>query len=172
MPTASAPANAATPSQKHRVGHRRQVRGIEDAVGAHPRVEVLVERLDADDREHDADEAAPEDRARRTRRRWRRPTPRRAGRAAARRRGRSGSAPCRQTRSSRCARRARRRRPRRSARLRDRPIGAACDVLPGSAARSSTNCATRGSCQARWKLRPDLRRATARAGRRRRTAAR
>jgi hypothetical protein len=39
---------------EHRVGHRRQVGRVEDAVGAHPRVEVLVERLDADDREDDA----------------------------------------------------------------------------------------------------------------------
>ena len=36
--------------------------------------------------------------------------------------------------------------------LRDGPIGAASASCPGSAARSSTNCATRGSCHARRKL--------------------
>ena len=45
------------------VGHRRQVGGVEDPVGAHARVEVLVEGFDADDREHHAGEAAEEDRA-------------------------------------------------------------------------------------------------------------
>ena len=45
------------------VGHRRQIGGVEDPVGAHARVEILVEGLDADDREHHAGEAAEEDRA-------------------------------------------------------------------------------------------------------------
>ena len=46
---------------EHAVGHRREVGRIEHAVGAHPRIEVFVERLDADDSEHDAEQAAPED---------------------------------------------------------------------------------------------------------------
>ena len=84
------------------VGHRRQIGGVEDPVGAHARVEILVEGLDADDREHHAGEAAEEDRARRTRRRGRRPRPRRAGTEAGPRRGRSGSAPARRRAARRC----------------------------------------------------------------------
>jgi hypothetical protein len=45
------------------VGHRRQIGGIEHPVRAHARVEILVEGLDADDREHHAGEPAEEDRA-------------------------------------------------------------------------------------------------------------
>jgi hypothetical protein len=45
------------------VGHRRQIGGVEDPVGAHARIEILVEGFDTDHRKHDPGEAAEEDRA-------------------------------------------------------------------------------------------------------------
>src|SRR5262249_46523709 len=48
------------PEPQHTIPHWRHVSGVEHAVRAHPRIEVLVERLDADDGEHDASEATPE----------------------------------------------------------------------------------------------------------------
>src|SRR5262249_32806389 len=69
-PAAKTPATPATPSPRPPTPTRRRATGVDPrclpsletkrAVRAKPRTEVLVERPEADDREHDGGEATPE----------------------------------------------------------------------------------------------------------------
>ena len=140
------------PSQKTASRDRRHVGGIEDAVGAHARVEVLVEGFDADRPRAPRRRGRSRRSARRRRRRWRRPRRRRAGREAGPRRGRSGSAPARR-RAAGAATPSGRRAGRSAARRSDvHPLVQRFACCRDRRRARRRSCATRGSCQARRKL--------------------
>ena len=133
------------------VRHRRQVVGIEHPVRAHPRIEVFVEGLDADDRKHHAGKAAPEDR--RIEPAGHRVGPRGAQQvwkqSGIEKKPVAHHAEHVQEPPELRSRRAESRMGRRGQRW---THWCSVEVLSGSVARSCTNCATRGSCHARWKF--------------------